>query len=63
MERAGLGSLVEEGTVVEISGGKLVLFGPVVLSVLPFGLVAAFRQKVHAAHQIPGIGVLRIDPR
>ena len=30
---------------------------------LPFGLVASLRQQVHAAHQIAGIEVLRIDPR
>src|SRR5229473_1452466 len=59
---APTGSLVDERTVVEIGGGELVLLGPVVLGVLPFGLVAALRQQMHAAHQIAGIEVLRIDP-
>ena len=35
---------------------------PVVLGVLPFRLVAALGQQVHAAHQIAGIEVLRVDP-
>src|SRR6516164_9487729 len=60
---AMIGSLVSERCVVEVDGGKLVLLGPVVLGVLPFGLVAAFRQEVHAAHHIAGVEVLRIDPR
>src|SRR6516165_6420391 len=60
---AMIGSLVSERCVVEIDGGKLVLLGPVVLGVLPFGLVAALWQEVHAAHHIAGVEVLGIDPR
>src|SRR6516164_5297128 len=57
------GSLVDERTVVEVDGGKLVLFDPIILGVLPFGLVAALRQQVHAAYHVAGVEVLRIDPR
>ena len=55
-------SLVDENTVVEVGGGKLVLLAPIVLGMLPFGLVAALGQHVHAAHQIAGIKVLGIYP-
>src|SRR5258708_2053511 len=53
-------SLVAEGGVVEVDRGKRVLLAPVILIVLPFRLVAALRQQVHAAHQVAGIEVLRI---
>ena len=54
---------VDKGAVVQIDCWKLVLFGPVILVVLPFGLVAALRQQVHAAHHVAGVEIFRIDPR
>ena len=61
-DRGARNSLVDERAVVKVGGRELVLLSPVVLGVLPFGLVASFRQQVHAAHQIARIEVLRIDP-
>src|ERR1051326_5187436 len=58
----GGGSLVMEYGIVEIDRGEFVLLGPVILGVLPFRLVAALWQEMHAAHQIAGVEVLRIDP-
>ena len=43
-EPSATASLVVEHTVLEVDLGNLLLFGPVVLSVLPFGLVASLRQ-------------------
>lgn len=40
----GRGLGVDEQRVVEIGGGEFVLLGPVILSVLPFGLVPALGQ-------------------
>src|SRR5712675_1414232 len=57
-----LKSLVDEGEVVEVDGRESVFFAPIVLGVLPFRLVAAFRQQVHGAHEIARIEVLGVDP-
>src|SRR5437660_576665 len=57
------GSFVNERAVGEVDGGKLVLFGPVILVMLPFRFVAALRQQMHAAHHVAGIEILGIDPR
>src|ERR1700720_5002470 len=43
---------VDENPVIEIDGREDVLFGPVVLRMLPFRLVATFRQHVHVTCQI-----------
>src|SRR3546814_15686740 len=44
-------SAVVEAAVVQVGGGELISFHPVVLGVLPLGLVAALRHQVHAADQ------------
>src|SRR5580658_3887048 len=54
---------VNEQRVVEVGSGEFVLLGPVILGVLPFGLVAAFGQEVHAAQHVAGVEVLLVDPR
>src|SRR5258708_1181647 len=56
------GLAVHEHVVLHIDRGKFVLLGPVVLVVLPFRLVAALRQQVHAAHHVARIEILGIDP-
>src|SRR5260370_37943527 len=56
-------SLIDERSIVEIDRREFILFGPVVLAVLPFRLVAAVEQQMHVAHQIAGIEIFRIDPR
>src|SRR4051812_47855517 len=56
-------SRIDEGGVIKVDGRELVLLAPVILGVLPVRPVAALRQQVHAAHQIAGVEVLRVDPR
>jgi hypothetical protein len=43
---------VDEGCVIKICGRQRVFLGPVVLTVLPFRLVTAFRKQMTIAHQI-----------
>ena len=56
-------SAVTELFALQVDRGDVVPLAPVVLRVLPLGLVAAFRQQVHAAHQVVGVEVVRIHPR
>src|SRR6056297_2059647 len=56
-------SVVDQAAVVEVDGGELGLLGPVVLGVLPLGLVAALGHQVLAAHQIARVEVVGVDPR
>src|SRR4051812_22632703 len=54
---AGTGPFVDERAVVEIDRRELRTLVPVVLAVLPFRLVAALGQQVHAAHHVAGVEI------
>src|SRR5690242_9699695 len=60
--RVASGWPVDEGRVVEVDGGELVLLAPVVLRVRPLPFGAALREEVHATRDVPWIEVLLVDP-
>src|SRR5689334_7445230 len=55
--RSASTSTVHEGLVVKIDRRDLIFLRPVVLAVLPFGLVAALGQEMHVAHHVAGIEI------
>ncbi len=53
---------IDQTTVFKVDGGQRVLFNPIVLRVLPFGLITTLWQEMHAAHEIVGIEILWVHP-
>src|SRR5690606_11513024 len=55
--------LVNELCAGEIDERQHILLRPVILRMLPFRLVTALGQEMHAAHHVTRIEVLRVEPR